>query len=87
MISQDLTKCSPKGRDCIERNSARRFNCNTACEGIYAGIEWGEVIMNTEVDKKKYMKLLSEYKNFKKTNCRHFRFHSAANLTQFGEFQ
>ena len=43
--------------------------------------------MNTEVDKKKYMQLLSEYKNFKKTKSRHFRFNSAANLTQFGEFQ
>ena len=38
------------------------------------------------LDKKKYMKLVSEYKNFKKNNCRHFRFNSAANTTYFGKF-
>ena len=39
-----------------------------------------------ERDKKKYLRLVSEYKNFKKTNCQHFRFNSAANLTQFSKF-
>ena len=82
-----MTKCSPKGRDYIERNSAKSFNCKTTCEGIYAGVEWGEVIMNTEVDKNKYTRLLTDYKKFKKNTCQHFRFNSAANLTTFSEFQ
>ena len=32
--------CSPKGRDCIERNSTKSFNCSTTCEGIYADVQW-----------------------------------------------
>ena len=45
---QDLTKCSPNGRDCVERNSALSFNCNTTCEGIYAGVEWEEEFFISE---------------------------------------
>ena len=37
---QDLEICGPKGRDCIERNSTRSFNCSTNCEGIYADVQW-----------------------------------------------
>ena len=43
--------------------------------------------MGTEADKNKYTRLLSEYKQFKKNACQHFRFNSAANLTKFGKFQ
>ena len=32
--------CDPKGRDCIEKNSSKTFNCNTTCVGIYADVEW-----------------------------------------------
>ena len=32
--------CGPKGRDCIERNSTKSFNCSTTCEGIYADVHW-----------------------------------------------
>ena len=32
--------CDPKGRDCIEENFSKTFDCNTTCEGIYANIEW-----------------------------------------------
>ena len=35
-----METCSPKGRDCIERNSAKSFNCSTTCEGIYADVQW-----------------------------------------------
>ena len=40
-----------------------------------------------ELDRDKYMKLLYEYKTFKKTNVRHFRFNSEANTTMFGKGQ
>ena len=40
-----------------------------------------------ELDKKKYLNLVSEYKKFKRNTCQHFRFNSAANLTKFGKFQ
>ena len=32
--------CNPKGRDCIEKNSAETFNCSTTCVGIYADVRW-----------------------------------------------
>ena len=32
--------CGPKGRDCIERNSTKSFNCSTTCEGVYADVQW-----------------------------------------------
>ena len=38
-----------------------------------------------ELDKKKYLKLISEYNNFKEHNIRHLRLNSAANLTTFGK--
>ena len=38
-----------------------------------------------EQDREKYMKLLSEYKQFKKNNVRHFRFNSESNSTGFGK--
>ena len=37
---QDLEICGPKGRDCIEKNSAKNFNCSSTCEGIYADVQW-----------------------------------------------
>ena len=99
---QDMTKCSPQGRDCIERISAESFFCNTTCEGIYANVDWVEDIMNSELamkektgsvgqkadkmDEKKYQRLVLEYKTFKRENCQHFRFSSTANTTNFGNF-
>ena len=40
--------CDTKGRDCIEENSAKTFECNTTCTGIYADVEW--VGKNVEED-------------------------------------
>ena len=41
--------CGLKGRDCIERNSAKIFNCSTTCEGIYAD-GWVEKRTEEEID-------------------------------------
>ena len=38
-----------------------------------------------ELDKEKYKRLVSEYRKFKTTNVKHFRFNTAANLSEFGE--
>ena len=134
-----MKKCSPKGRDCIERNSARSFNCSATCEGIYADVQWVDERMEgdledelanenvekklkgkhdeemydsitemkrmlkdmrkemidqkgrigkrgEEMDKEKFLTLISEYKRLKMNNVQHFRFNSAANLTNFGKF-
>ena len=140
---QDLERCDPKGTDCIEKNFAETFVCNTTCVGIYADVQWmgkdieeereekvdatkqtdmkGKIhddvldklllleeemkllkreIKNDftkaiksatgqegeELDRKKYKKLISEYRKFKTTNVKHFRFNSAGNLSRFGEF-
>ena len=32
--------CDAKGRDCIEKNSPKTFDCNTTCVGIYADVQW-----------------------------------------------
>ena len=39
-----------------------------------------------ELEKKKYVKLVSEYEKFKKNNVQHFKFSSASNKTAFGQF-
>ena len=39
-----------------------------------------------ELDKKKYMKLVAEYRRFKTDNVKHFRLNAAANASAFGEF-
>ena len=31
--------CDAKGRDCIEKNSSKPFDCNITCTGIYADVE------------------------------------------------
>ena len=38
-----------------------------------------------ELDRQKYMKLISEYRQFKKNEVQHFRFDSAAHTTAFGK--
>ena len=35
-----MKKCSPKGRECIEKMSKSNFNCSVACEGMYADVQW-----------------------------------------------
>ena len=115
--------CDATGRDCIEKNSSKTFECNTTCTGIYADVEWvgkssqeefkdddiqtnlegkiddellkvlilfkTEIMRNTgqrgeELDKKKYKMLISEYRKLKTKTVKHFRFNSAANLSNFG---
>ena len=88
-------KCSPRGRNCIEQNFARSFNCSVNCEGIYADVQWLEEMVTVkdrvgkkgeELDKKKYLRLLSDYKNFKENTVQHFRFNHALG-SNFGRFQ
>ena len=38
-----------------------------------------------ELDRQKYMKLISEYRQFKKIKVQHFRFNSAAHAKTFGK--
>ena len=45
-FAQGREICGPEGRDCIERNSAKSFNCSTTCEGMYADVQW----VGTEIE-------------------------------------
>ena len=55
--------CGPKGRDCIERNSTRSFNCSTTCEGIYADVQWvGKKIEEEMEDEEAEEDLETEFK-------------------------
>ena len=84
---QGMKKCGPGGRDCIEKNSAKTFNCSTTCKGMYADINWkvGKMGDHDEMDKDKYIDLSSEYENFKKKNVQCFEFISQAFGKNFGE--
>ena len=45
--------CDAKGRDCIEKNSPKTFDCNTTCVGIYADVQWvGRDIEEEPMDEK-----------------------------------
>ena len=37
---QDMGICDLQGRDCIERNSRKSFNCSTTCDGIFSDVWW-----------------------------------------------
>ena len=39
-----------------------------------------------ELDKVKFLKMVSEYKKFKMNSVKHLRFNSAANSAKFGQF-
>ena len=41
-IPQDNAVCDAKGRDCIEMNAAKTFNCSTTCVGMHADVQWHE---------------------------------------------
>ena len=52
-LIQDMVICDAKGRDCIEKNSPKTFDCNTTCVGIYADVQWvGRDIEEEPMDEK-----------------------------------
>ena len=92
---QDLEKCGPAGRDCIEKNSAETFDCSVNCKGFYADVQraeerTGDKGLNgkweEDMDKNMYLNLLSEYKDFKRSIVRHYRF-NGNNKTNYGKFR
>ena len=40
--------CGLKGRDCIEKNSGKTYNCSTTCVGIYSDVEWRRMLLEEE---------------------------------------
>ena len=84
---QGMGKCNPRGRDCIEENSALAFNCSINCEGIYADVEWFKDNKGFGRDKLKYKRLISEYNTFKRNIVQHFKFDPANDSTMFRKLQ
>ena len=98
---QGIAKCTPKGRDCLERHSKSTFNCSVNCEGIYADVQAvdEQLEADREVDQdemkeaskgkdwKKFKTLISEYEMFKRRNVQHFKFNASAYENFFGKFR
>ena len=75
-----MKKCSPKGRDCIEKNSSLNFNCSLTCQGLYLDVQWMDTGLEfvSALDKEKLDMMVKEYEEFKKMNVKHYRFKSGA---------
>ena len=50
------------------------------------GMELMKGTRGDQLEKNKFMKIVSEYEKFKKNNVQHFKFSSASNRTAFGQF-
>ena len=55
-----MKKCSPKGRDCFERNFFHTFNCSATCEGVYADVQWEDDPIMNEEDVREEMETLDK---------------------------
>ena len=98
---KETNKCSPIGRECIEKNFAETFGCNVTCKGIYADVQWTDESMEEDVSrevlkknkakrmmnmgKMKMLRLISNYKAFKKNVVRQFSFSSTTSTSSFGK--
>ena len=86
ILSQDIKKCSARGRDCIEAKSDASFNCQASCQGIYADItHWDDRDTLTKMENV-MQPIIREYKAFKQSNQKHFRFNNTAASNVFGRF-
>ena len=80
--------CDQKGRDCIEGNSTRTYNCSPTCVGIYADVQQEDLgLEGGAADSEQYKMLVAEYRKFKEKNVKHFRLNLTANSNAFGEFE
>ena len=41
--------CDLEGRECIERNSTRTYNCRTTCVGIYADVQREDLVLVDDI--------------------------------------
>ena len=98
---QERNKCTPHGRDCIEQNCLKTFGCNVTCEGIYADVQWTDGALGVksydepskrtknrngkDMGTMKMLRLISEYKEFKRNAVQNFRFNSTSRSRSFGK--
>ena len=61
---QDKAVCDAKGRDCIEMNASKNFNCSTTCVGMHADVQWHEYKIEDEMEDSQSVQLHSVDTNF-----------------------
>ena len=84
-FEQDMKKCTPEGRDCINKRSTESFNCSPTCEGVYADVQCTEEREPEERKTVKITKLINQYEKYKKQKVQHFVFDASAASTAFGK--
>ena len=93
MVEDEEDSDEATGKDVMETNIVKRFRkMESKMELMYNDLKKEMELMKgaigkkgEEIDKEKYLKLIAEYKTFKKKNVQHFRFSSVANLSNFGK--
>ena len=91
-LSKALEICNPEGRDCIESNSDKNFNCIDTCQGLHADVD----LVGDKVDlisdagtkgngesRQHFLKMIEEYRTFKNNSVKSFIF-NASGTTQYG---
>ena len=96
----NLKRCDPRGRDCFESKSQDMFNCSVSCEGVHADVQHEENKVNLMTEENHEMssekqngagnfenllRMVKEYKTFKKSLVTSFDFDPSALQAHFGE--
>ena len=85
--------CTPFGRDCVDAEASKTYDCKTACTGIYTDVQWHDETVGksrdggTEENQESYHLLVNEYREFQRNYSRNFRFEATADADNqtFGE--
>ena len=82
--SQDIKKCSARGRDCIDEKANATFDCQTPCQGIHADITHWDDWKSLETMEIVLQPIMRKYESFKQSELKHFRFNCTAASKVFG---
>ena len=77
--------CGPAGRDCIDAESHKSFDCKMACVGLYADVGVSEKHTRLEGVPKQLTGMVEAYERHKKMFVKNFVFNGSAQSTTFGE--
>ena len=84
-FEQDMKKCTPEGRDCINKRSTESFNCSPTCEGVYADVQCTEEREPEDKKQSQIARVIKEYEKYKRQKVQHFVFNTSAESTAFGK--
>ena len=77
--------CSPAGRDCIDVESQKSFDCKMSCVGLYADVGVSKKHTRLEDVPGQLKDLVEAYDRHKKRIVKNFVFNASAHSTNFGE--